>query len=210
MKFDAKIKISALWILIAAAFLLLYSEAAIAKSPELSPILIYDGDNLLELTLEDAGKYHGDICPCVVVTFRAVKLAISELWENEIPRRDDFKIISSLPTDGSEDAFEFITRVKRRKDFSYDLPEGTSRLRTSVQNYSFVIIRKSNGKRIKVRVKEEIFQKINDNFFELRKKIKLGEATAEEEREFYLEKQKLKEIFIKLPLNELFYIYKGD
>ena len=208
MKF--KIKISILWILIAAAFLSLCSEVAIAKSPEFSPIIIYDEDNLLELTLEDAGKYHGDICPCVVVAFRAIKLAISELWGNEIPRRDDFKIISSLPTDGSEDTFEFVTRVKRRKDFSYDLPEETNRLRTSAQNYSFVIIRKSNGRQIKIRVKEEIFQKINDNFFDLKTKRKLKKATAEEEKIFDMERLKLKEYFINLPVDKLFEVVEEE
>ena len=174
------------------------------KEKVLSPISIYDEGHLLELSIEDAGKYHGDICPCVVVCFRATQLAISELWKDEIPDREDFKIISSLPSDGSEDTFEFITRVKRRKDFSFDLPEGTSKLKTSEKNYSFVFIRKSNDKRIKVSVKKEVFQEIDDRFFEIRTNRKLKKATEKQEKIFKLEKSKLKYVFMNLSINELF------
>ncbi len=85
------------------------TETTSTKERVLSPILIYDKGHLLELSIEDVGKYHGDICPCVVVSFRAMKLAISKLWGKEIPNRKDFKIISSLPTDGSEDTFESVS-----------------------------------------------------------------------------------------------------
>ncbi len=170
----------------------------------LSPISIYDEEYLLKISIEDVGKYHGDICPCVVVAFRATQLAISELWKNEIPQRENFKIISSLPTAGSEDTFEFITRVKRRKDFSYDLPEKTSNLITSEQNYSFVFVKKSTGKQIKVLVKKEIFQEINSNFFDIRTKIKLKKATQKDKKKFKLIKQKLKNIFMHFPINKLF------
>jgi hypothetical protein len=60
-----------------------------AEKSEPPPISIYDEGNLLVLSLEDTGKYHGDICPCVVVAFRATKLAISQLWKDEIPRREE-------------------------------------------------------------------------------------------------------------------------
>lgn len=36
----------------------------------LTPILIYDRDNLLEIGIEDVGKYHGDVCPCVAIEIR--------------------------------------------------------------------------------------------------------------------------------------------
>ncbi|MCD6412603.1 MAG: hypothetical protein J7L54_00445 [Elusimicrobia bacterium] len=174
------------------------------REKALSPISIYDEGHLLELSIEDVGKYHGDICPCVVVSFRAMKLAISKLWEDEIPDREDFKIISSLPSDGSEDTFEFITRVKKRGDFSFDLPQGTSKLKTSGKNYSFVFIRKSTDKRIKISVKKRVFQEIDDRFFEIRKKIKLQKATKKEEKIFRLEKSKLKYVFMSLPPEDLF------
>ncbi|MCD6423729.1 MAG: hypothetical protein J7L42_06410, partial [Elusimicrobia bacterium] len=174
------------------------------KEKVLSPISIYDKGHILELSMEDVGKYHGDICPCVVVSFRAMKLAISKLWGKEIPNRKDFKIISSLPTDGSEDTFEFITRAKKRGDFSFDLPQGTGKLKMSEKNYSFVFIKKSTDKRIKVSVKKEVFQEIDDRFFKIRKRIKLKKATKKEEKIFELEKSKLKYVFMSLPPEDLF------
>ncbi|MCD6569913.1 MAG: hypothetical protein J7L53_04345 [Deltaproteobacteria bacterium] len=113
---------------------------------KLSPILIYDKDELLEITIEDVGKYHGDICVCLTIAFRATQVAISQLWGSEIPKRGDFKIISGLPTPGSKDAFEFITRVITRKggkDFKLQLLEGTDIKNMSRDNFTFAFIRKS-------------------------------------------------------------------
>jgi formylmethanofuran dehydrogenase subunit E len=178
------------------------------KNTEISSISIYDEDSVLKISLRDVEKYHGDICPCVVIAFRATQLAISELWKDEIPKREDFKIINSLPTYGAEDTFEFITRVKRRKDFEIKLPEGTSNLITSEENYSFVFMRKSTGKKIIIKVKKEIFQKISGSFFSIRTKIKLKTVTDEEKKEFKLAKHKLKDIFINSPIDELFEMIK--
>ena len=174
------------------------------ENKEISSISIYDEDSVLKISLKDVEKYHGDICPCVVIAFRATQLAISKLWKPEIPKREDFKIINSLPTYGAEDTFEFITRVKRRRDFEIKLPKGTSNLITSEENYSFVFIRKSTDKQIKVWVKKEIFQKIDDKFFKIRAKIKLKTVTSEEKKEFGLAKHKLKNIFLNSPIDELF------
>jgi len=161
---------------------------------KLSPILIYDEDNLLEITIEDAGKYHGDICLCLTIAFRATKFAISKLWKDEIPKRGDFKIISALPTPGSKDAFEFITRTVTRKkgeDFKLKLPKESDIKNISKDNFSFTFIRKSTNEQIKIWVREEVFPK---RYFELMKKVKFNipiSATPDEERRFKQAKQKL-------------------
>ncbi len=174
------------------------------KNTEIPSISIYDEDSVLKISLKDVEKYHGDICPCVVIAFRATQLAISELWKDEIPKREDFKIINSLPTCGTEDTFEFITRVKRRNDFEIKLPEGTSNLITSEENYTFVFMRKSTGEKITIKVKKEIFQKIDKNFFSLRTKIKLKQATSDEKKAFNSAKKELKDIAMNLPLDDFF------
>jgi formylmethanofuran dehydrogenase subunit E len=163
---------------------------------KLSPILIYDEDKLLEITIEDAGKYHGDICVCLVIAFRATKLAISQLWKGEIPRRGDFKIVSVLPTSGSQDAFEFITRIITRKkgeDFKLKIPKETDIKNMSKDNFTFTFIRKSSNEQIKIQVKGEVFP---EGYFELRKKVKFNiptPATPEGKRTFKQAKQKLKD-----------------
>jgi len=172
---------------------------------ELSPIFIYDKEDLLELSIEDVGKYHGDVCPCVAVAFRATQLAISKLWDEEIPRRRDFRIITRCPTQGTQDAFEFITRVKtgrnRESDFRIELLEGTSFENLSAKNFAFIFIRKSTGDSLEVGVKEEIFP---EGFFKLGNKVKSGKATQEEKEAFEFAKRELKHKYMCLPADEIF------
>lgn len=171
----------------------------------ISPILIYDEDDLLEIAIEGAGKYHGDVCLCLTVAFRATQLAISQLWQDEIPKRGDFKIISACPTPGSRDCFEFITRVITRgksNDFKIELPAGTDIENMRSDNFTFLFIRKSTNDSIRIRMKEGLFP---DGFFELRKVVKYGkEFTAEEEKNFWTIKRKLKHKFLTLPAKEIF------
>ncbi len=171
----------------------------------LSPILIYDEDDLLEISIEDVGKYHGDVCLCLTVAFRALQLAISELWKDEIPRRGEFKIISALPTPGSKDCFEFITRVITRgkgNDFKLELPQGTDKRNITRNNFAFTFIRKSSEDSIKIQVREEIFPK---GFFELRKKVKFSEKATQQEREGFIStKQEIKHRIMTLPAKEIF------
>lgn len=134
------------------------------------PILIYDEDDLLEVALEDAGKYHGDVCLCLTIAFRATQLAISGLWSEEIPKRGDLRITTALPSPGSRDAFEFITRVVTRaggNDFKLQLPTGSTGL--SRANFTFVFERKSTGKKVRVTLKEGVFP---EGYFEMRGKAK--------------------------------------
>lgn len=171
----------------------------------LSPILIYDEDDLLEISIEDAGKYHGDVCLCLTVAFRAMRLAISKLWQDEIPKRGDFKIISACPTPGSKDCLEFITRVITRgngNNFKLELPTGTDIENMRSDNYNFLIIRKSTGDSIRIRTREELFP---DGFFELRKLVKSGKTFNMEEGEtFWAIKRELKQKFMTLPAKEIF------
>ncbi|OYD14529.1 hypothetical protein CH333_07750 [candidate division WOR-3 bacterium JGI_Cruoil_03_44_89] len=177
---------------------------------ELSPIFIYDKEDLLELSIEDIGKYHGDVCPCVAVAFRATQLAISKLWEEEIPRRKDFRIITRCPTQGTQDAFEFITRAKtgknREGDFRIELPEGTSFENLSADNFAFIFIRKSTGDSLEVQVKEEIFP---EGFFKLMNKVKSGKAAQKEKKEFENAKDELKHRYLNLPVDEVF-VFNGE
>jgi len=175
---------------------------------KLSPILIYDEDKLLEITIEEVGKYHGDICVCLTIAFRATQLAISQLWRAEIPRRGDFKIISALPTPGSKDAFEFITRVITRKkgtDFDLILPEGTDKKYMANDNFTFTFVRKSTNELIKIQMNEAVFP---EGYFELRNKVTFSipiSSTPDEERTFKQVRQKLRDSLLYFwPANKIF------
>jgi len=196
--------------LIVVGLLLFYHGRLVAsqnleEESELSHISIYDEENQLVLSLEDVGKYHGDICPCVVIGFRVTQFAISQLWKDKIPKRKDFKIISEFPGQGSQDAFEFITRAKTRGDFILELPEGTDAENISLDNCIFIIIRKSTGKQIKIWLREEVFPDGSEKFFNLRKKAKFDKMATEKEKEkFRSAKQELKQRFIDWQTDELF------
>jgi len=179
------------------------------QSKELAPISIYDEKNLLEISIEDIGKFHGDICPCVVVAFRATQLAISQIWGEEIPRREDFEIISAHPGQGSQDVFEFICRAKTRGAFILALPRGTDKENLTMENWVFTFIRKSTNERVKVRVKKEMFPGGATEFFDLRKKVEFKRtATTEKKETFASAMQKLTKLFISLPVNKLFVFEK--
>jgi len=200
------------WILILGLIIALIPMGKIvAEETELSSLFIYDKMNLLEISIEDVGKYHGDICFGSVIGFRATQFAISQLWGNEIPQRKDFKIISASPDKGSQDAFEFITRAKTMKDFNLELPEGTSLSNISIDNMAFTFIQKSTGRKIKIWVKEKIFPEGTEEFFKLRNKIKYDEtATTEEKEAFKSGKQRLKKIAISFPIEKLFEFKKDE
>lgn len=189
-----------------AVVLTLMLTVTIARCEDmLTPISIYDEENLLQISIEDVGKYHGDVCPCLIAGFRATQLAISQLWKNEMPRREDFKIISAFPGRGSRDAFEFITRAKTRGDFTLELPEGTDIANISTDNWIFIIIRKSTGGRIRIWLKEEVFPGGPEKYFGLRKKAKFEKNPAPEEKEaFKSAKKKLKHRLISWPVERLF------
>ena len=168
-------------------------------------ISIYDEEELLKISLEDVGKYHGDICPCLVTGFMATQLAISQLWRDEIPKRGDFKIISACPTEGTKDAFEFITRAKTRGDFTLKLPEGTDIASMTKNNWTFTFIRKTTGEQIEIRVKEEVFSPSSEEFFKIRKKVKFeGTATLKEKENFKMVKQEIKQKLENWQDNKLF------
>lgn len=179
---------------------------------KLDPISIYDESELLKISVVDVGKYHGDICPCVIIAFRAAQLTIKELWGDEIPARGDFEIISASPTPGFKDTYEFITRVITRengKDFKLDLPEGTDIQNLSARNLVTTFIRKSTGERIVIKVKPAVFPDVPGGFFPLRKKVKFEvKATPEEKKRFKIAIKELKDNCINLPISELFQFEK--
>ena len=170
-----------------------------------SHILIYDEDDLLEIMIEDVGKYHGDVCLCLTLAFRAIQLAISQLWQDEIPKRGDFKIISACPTPRTKDCFEFITRVITKNegnDFKLELPPGTDIENMRSNNLTFLFIRKSTNDSIRIKTREGLFP---DGFFELRKIVKYGNtAIQEEEENFWKSKRELKHKFLNLEVKEIF------
>ncbi|MEA2033025.1 MAG: hypothetical protein U9N41_05525 [Euryarchaeota archaeon] len=189
---------------------------------ELVPISVYDGDTLVDTSIDDIGEYHGGICICGGCAFRATQLGMSEIWGEEIPARDDIKIVSRLPTPGSRDCFQYITgtgtriETKTKGEYKIILPDGTEMSNMSKKNlkkaskgnsrdnFRFDVCRKSTGECFEVAVKEGVFPK---GYFELRKKVKFGipgNATSEEKALFKSEWEDTRDKFLTSPDWELF------
>ena len=202
-----------------------------AKAPpafELSPIVIADDGTEVEITIEHVAEYHASrvkkepqICVCLACAFRATQLGISEVWGEEIPARDDIKIISRLPTPGSRDCFRYVTgtgpgiETKTKGEYKIILPDGTEITNmtnknlkklskdNTLDNFRFDICRRSTGECFEVVLKEGVFP---EDFFELRKKVRfdLKNATEEERTLFKSEWEDTRDKFLTLPDWELF------
>ena len=154
---------------------------------------------------------------CVSCSFEAAQLAFSKLWrkDGEIPKRNDMKIISALPTEGSQQTFKYILGigirsmskgVKTNGEFKLEPPKGTDTKNLTPKNYVFTVIRKSANIyfQAQVRVRPEIFPA---GFFKQRKIVEFGiprEATEEEREEFEKWERGVRDKFLTLPQDNLF------
>jgi len=193
---------------------------------ELEPIVINDSGKLIEITIHDVANYHASqvnkkpqICVCMACAFRATQLGISKIWGDEIPARSDIVIISKLPTPGSRDCFWYVTgtgpgiETKTKGEFKIVLPDGTEvtdmsnknlkklSKNNTLDNFMFTICRKSTNECFDVVVKKDVFPA---DFFELRKKVKFGNATSEERSLFKTEWENVRDAFFTKPDWELF------
>ena len=183
-------------------------ESATFALPSIS---IYDGDNhLLEISIEDVGKYHGHVCPCMIMAYRAIQAAFAKLWGDEMPYRYDIKIISKSPTQGTQDAFEFITRAKtrlsRKDDFRIELPQGTDIDNIKPCNFAYTFLRKSTGDVLEVQIKESIFP---EGFFQMKRKLKSGKFTSDNRKMLEKAIGRLKAKVLNLPAEEIFIFSKS-
>jgi len=181
-------------------------EVTAAKELTYPTIPIYNDSQLLNISIEDVGAYHGDICICLALGFRGAQLAIADLcdvYEGEMPHQGDFRVISASPTKGIRDAFGYIMNATG-DDYVLDLPPGTDKVNLTSDNFQATIIRKSTGDSVTIQVKEGIFP---DRFFELRKKVKFGipaPATPEEKKAFKLLWTEAREKALYKPMKRVF------
>ena len=179
-------------------------------------------DDEIKAIIEKEFANSTGICPCIASTYRAVLLGIKKIWKDEIPRRDDIKIISYLPTPGSLHCLQYITgncpKVKSntKGEFHIILLNGTEvknfsikylkkvSINNNASNYCFIITRKSTGESFTADLKDDIFP---DDFFDLRKKVKYGvpeKATNEEKKRFISEWEEVRNKLLTKPDSALF------
>lgn len=190
---------------------------------KIEPITIEERGIPVKITMEEIAELHaeqneeelidGKPCICVSSSFRAAQLAFSKLWheDKEPPKREDIKIISTLPTEGSQQTFKYILGIEpvsksnARGEFVLALPAGTDKKNLMQDNYVFTFIRKSTNAsfQVQVQVRPEIFP---DGFFVQRRIVEHGiprEAT-EERKIFEKREREVRDKFLAFSEEELF------
>lgn len=159
--------------------------SALKALVELPPILI-DSE---EITLAEVREPE-PLCCCRVAAFRVCQEAFNLLWEAEIPQSDDTYVISSHPSNGHREAFDYITKAVTRGDYELDIPEGTSIAKLTMENYTYGFIRKPTGDATTLHMKRDVFP---ERFLEFRNWIrpmkKAGTATPAQIKAFMSAKQ---------------------
>jgi len=190
----------------------------------LKPIIMEDsGGSRVKIRIEEIAKLHAEMhgdepmdgkpCVCVVSGFRAAQLALSNLRheDEEIPAREDIKIISTLPTKGSQLTFKYMLGIELKPwqegttgDYVLEPPDGTDAKHLTTGNYVFTFIRKSTNASFQVQVRPELFP---EGFFELGSIVEheIPREPTEEEREKYEGwEMEVREKLLSLPEDEIF------
>lgn len=132
-------------------------------------------------------RFKGEIYPdgkldlSKVITYRAIQAAVSQLWPEDVPVREEFEVTCADPSKHTEGIFEYITRATSRDAFELDAPRGTSEKNLILENYTYNFVNTDTGDEFETHVVEGVFP---DGFFEMREKVMSGEATEYEENRF--------------------------
>lgn len=136
-----------------------------------SPIAIYEHGQLKEInTIEKSIEDNEKICPCRLFAYKAFKLALHQLGKNH-PRKEQLAVFTNHPCPDIKEVFE---------ELAATVIQGTENtIDVTADNYYYEVTH--HKKRVIIQVKPEVFP---EAFFELRLKVKSGEATKAERNQF--------------------------
>jgi hypothetical protein len=198
-----------------------------APEVDLGPIVLMSNGIPVEISIEDVAAYHGemegkepDACICCACMYRVMLCGINEIWGDETPERSDIGVQSRLVSNGALHTAWYITGTgpDMDSDSAGELvlltPDGTeltdysqeARMKIAknrnIDDYRFVVTRLSTGESATLTLREELFP---EDFFELRKKVKVEKvATDDETAEFLSKWSTLRDDLLQKPDFELF------
>jgi hypothetical protein len=142
----------------------------------------------------DGKKYpSGELELEKVITYRAIQAAVSQLWPEDVPVREDFEVVTGDPSTFASGIFEYVTRAVSRDAFELELPEGTSEKKLTAGNYVYKFTNTDSEEEFETYVLEEVWP---EDFFELREKVIEGDATSSEIAEFDKKWEEVRETFL--------------
>ena len=129
-------------------------------------IRMYDeqGELLVLLAEEVAIAAHGHPCVCAATTFRVTKVAISELYGEEIPTKGQLAVTYHLPSGGHKDVLEYLLGTE---NVTY-VKAGDPKHLTLADNYIYTFVRQDTGATVEMQMKEGV---IPADFFDLRYEV---------------------------------------
>ena len=156
-----------------------------------------------EAEFEIGGETHkapdGSLCICETCVFRVIQLAISHLWPEDVPVRSDFEVTWAHRCPSQEKTLRYI--LGDAATYHKKVPEGTSKLNLTTENYRYVVTNLDTGESFEAQVREGI---LPDRFMELRTKVKTGKASDAENAEFSRKWDEVRDKFLTLEASELF------
>ena len=104
----------------------------------------------------------------VASTYRAMSIAVDELWDGKPPRRSDIRIVSRLPTAGAKHAARCIAGLPEGQvppewkseepgEFEIVPAEGTDENNLELENFEITIIRKNTGEEYTWKADPDLF-----------------------------------------------------
>lgn len=136
-------------------------------------IVIYENGQLKEInTIENSIEDNEKICLCALFAYKAFQLALNQAGDYH-PQKEDLEVFTEQTTHGTREAFEKLAAT---------VSQGSQDPRyLNADNYYYEIKDYHLRKKITLWVKPQIFPQ---GFFDLRTKVKTGEATSEEIKQF--------------------------
>ncbi|TFF96338.1 MAG: formylmethanofuran dehydrogenase [Promethearchaeota archaeon] len=150
--------------------------------------------------LQEVVKFHGHLCPGVVLGYRVAKLARNELG---LKRSPDEELVAIVENDTcAVDAIQFINGATFGKGNLIFKDHGL---------HAYTFIKRNSGKKIRIELKSDVFKDASDKRHEIMKKINDKVPLSEEENAFLKDSrsEKINQILTK-PDQELFDIKEVD
>ena len=117
------------------------------------------------LAEEVAVEAHGHLCVCGATAFSVTQVAITQLWDQEIPTKGELAVTYHHPGKGHKEVFEYLLGPE---NVTY-VKAGDPKHLTLEDNYVYTFIRKDTGATWETTMKEGV---IPAGFFDLRYQVK--------------------------------------
>jgi formylmethanofuran dehydrogenase subunit E len=151
-----------------------------------------------EQTLGRVVKFHGHLCPGLIMGVRAAEVALAEIG----PHSTDEEVVAIVETDMcGVDAVQYLTGCTFGKGNLIHRDYGKN---------AFTFLRRSDGRAIRISMRPGGWGSDDGERMQLRAKISAGTATDTDRQRFWALQQKRAQLLRTRPIEELYNIREAD